>query len=98
MADFKVSTARLRSDAESIEGYVKQIRSLLNELTSYAGELSSMWKGPASESFNKAVNDDLEALTTMAANLDRVHWYGNTAKDKYERCETQVSDVVAGMR
>ena len=98
MADFKVSTGRLRSDAEAIEGYVKQIRGLLNELTSYAGELSSMWKGPASEAFNKAVNDDLEALTTMAANLDKIHWYGNTAKDKYERCETQVSDVVAGMR
>lgn len=98
MADFKVSTGRLKSDADSIEGYVKQIKNLLNELTAYAGELSSMWKGPASEAFNKAVHDDLEALSTMASNLDKVHWYGNTAKEKYERCETQVADVISGMR
>ena len=98
VADFKVSTGRLGRDAETIEGYVRQIKNSLNELISYAGELSGMWKGPASEAFNKAVNDDLEALSTMTANLDKVHGYGNTAKEKYERCEAQVSDVVSGMR
>lgn len=98
MADFKVSTTRLKSDAGSVKGYIDQMDRKLLSLRNGATQLDSMWDGPASEAFKAAINEDLTALETMISNLKKIYNYEQMAKVKYENCETQVSGVVSDMK
>lgn len=98
MADFKVSTARLKSDAGSVKGYIDQMERKLTALRNDATQLDAMWDGPASESFKEAFNADLAALETMISNLKKLYNYEQMAKEKYESCETQVQSVVSDMK
>lgn len=97
MADFRVSISRLKSDAELVETYIGNMKNKMQNIKNDLAELDAMWDGQASETFKKAFNDDVEALSTLISNLNKLYAYETLAYEKYESYESQVSGVVSGL-
>lgn len=95
MAEFKVNTDRLKTDAEKVKGYVDRIQAKMTRLIKYLAELDAMWDGAASDSFQKAYKDDLLALSIMISNMAKLYGYENEAKVRYEICERQISTMIS---
>ena len=97
MADIKANTDRMKSDVERLNDLVKRIHDRHSDLMQKKQELDNMWDGPASEATKAAIQDDLNALQVMIENMKKIYQYENTAKDKYNSCENQISGIIAGI-
>lgn len=91
---FKVNTSRLNSDAGNVHATATQINKQLAALQQRVTELDAMWDGPSHQAFHQAFMDDLTALSTMIANLEKLYQYEVNAKEKYETCENRVINEV----
>lgn len=98
MEDFKVSTRKLKSDAEVIHNYTAQIEHELGGLTDDLADIGRIWGGSASETFKKIFMEDLTALTLMVFNMEKIFRYAGIAKSKYEKCESHVARVISDMK
>jgi len=98
MEDFKVSTRKLKSDAEVIYNYTAQIEHDLGGLTDDIADVGRIWSGSASGTFKKIFMEDLAELTLMVFNLEKIYRYAGLAKSKYEKCETHVEEVISDMK
>ena len=70
MAVIRVTAARLRSVADSLQEMNAQFRSRKQELTEKEQALASMWEGQAKEAFHQAfIRDEqqMEAFYTLIA-------------------------------
>jgi uncharacterized protein YukE len=85
----------MKTDVDNIKSNVDKITRRYSELIQKKVELDSMWDGSASETFKKAVDDDIVALMTMMRNLEKIYNYENAAKDSYKSCEQQISGVIS---
>lgn len=97
MAEFQVSTSRLNSDAEAVGRSIAQMSVRLKELQDNLVKLDSMWDGPAGNTFKEAFREDVKALESVIKNLQKISEFEKTAGNKYEKCEREVSELVAGI-
>jgi WXG100 family type VII secretion target len=91
----RTNTNRMQRDAGNIQGCIDRINHQYSDLVQKKTQLDAMWDGPASETFKHAFDDDLTALQTMIANLQKVYNYENMAKECYIACEQQISGVIS---
>lgn len=97
MAEFQVSTSRLNTDAEAVGRSVAQMSAKLKELQDNLVKLDNMWDGPAGNTFKEAFREDVKALESVIKNLQKISEFEKTAGSKYEKCEREVSELVAGI-
>lgn len=94
----KVNTNRLGADADSVRASIAKMQQSMKSLKNDAAKLNAMWTGATSDTFKKVFEDDMNALSTMISNLDKIYSFETNAKTKYETCEKKVSSLVSGMR
>ena len=97
-SQIKVNTVTLGNDMETINGYLKDLKTQKGNLAGSMIELNSMWSGEAYDAFVQAVNNDLQLLQAVIDDLtNSVYAYEVRAKSKYEECERQVSALIDGI-
>ena len=94
----KVNTSRLNKAAQSVADDIAKMKAQMKKMKVSVKQLDAMWDGESSEAFKKAFQDDMAALEVILNNLQSMHSYEVTAKNKYETCEQKVSELVAGIR
>lgn len=100
MADrkFQISTSRLGKDANQIQNLLTSMdRSITNMQTS-VGQMNRMWEGLSKQAFVTAFSDDMRAVQDVLKELKFLNGYEIEAKNDYENCERQVSDLILNMR
>lgn len=94
-SQIKVNTVTLGNDMETINGYLKDLKTQKGNLAGSMIELNSMWSGEAYDAFVQAVNNDLQLLQAVIDDLtNSVYAYETRAKSKYEECEKQVRALI----
>lgn len=94
-SQIKVNTVTLGNDMETINGYLKDLKTQKGNLAGSMIELNSMWSGDAYDAFVQAVNNDLQLLQAVIDDLtNSVYAYEAKAKSKYEECEKQVRALI----
>lgn len=96
MSDYiKVNIDSLKHDTETIEALIGDLREKISELEVMAGNLQQLWIGEASQNFQNAFRNDLEALHVICENLQKISKYEENAQIKYKTCELQAADCIA---
>lgn len=94
----KVNTDRLNNDAVQINECIHSMKNKSSSLEANVGQLNKMWKGDANKAFNEAFHEDIKALNEFIRELDKLHEKEVYAKTKYEKCESQVSDIISRIK
>lgn len=98
MEKIRVNTNRLNNDSDQVFVSITKMRSEMSKMKESASQLDKMWDGPSSEAFAQVFQNDMEALSTILDNLDKIHKYETTAKSKYETCESRISQLITGIQ
>lgn len=97
MAVIRVTAARLRSVADSLQEMNAQFKSRKQELTEKEQALSAMWEGQAKEAFHQAFIRDEQQMEAFYALIAR---YVQTLLEiaaRYEQAEARNAEI-AGSR
>lgn len=94
----KINTNRLNSDAERIAGLIQTMKKELSNMKGSVNDMNKMWEGPTKIAFMQAVNRDTQALQDLINSLESIQKYEVSAKKEYEKCESQVSQLVDSIR
>ena len=98
MNELKINTGRLGSDAGQVKTLKDKMEKELTSMKSEIDAMNSMWQGPAKQEFVKAFEDDRSAAAEVIRELKSLQGFETQAKDKYEKCEHQVSSLVDSIR
>lgn len=98
VSKIRINTNRLKTDAERMNGYIKQIKKEIEDMKRSVSELDAMWDGTSSEAFKKAFLDDMNAMANVIKNLESIHAYETNAKTEYENCEKNVSALISEIK
>ena len=95
----------IATKTESMEKDIKELRSLLKkaketveQLFSEIKALDAMWDGAANDAFNIQFINDYQYSLDMCDSVDELIDCISFAKKEYEKCETEVSDIVHAIR
>ena len=94
----KVNTNRLGSDAESIKKSINSMKKSVANLKGDLKKLNSMWSGPACAAFGMSFTVEIVEMEANINNLNELYNYEKNAQNKYNQCESKVSDHVSKMR
>lgn len=94
----EVNTTKLGQDADNVGTYIKNIKNKMKAMMQSMKELDSMWEGPSSEAFKKAVYQDMQDMATIIEGLESINSYERNAKKKYEDCEKSVSAIISEIK
>ena len=99
MADkIRVNTHTLNNDADSVQQCIERMKRSKDNISSAVVTLDGMWDGSSSEAFKSAIQKDLNDLQTIINQLQKIHQYEVTAKDKYNACENRVGEIVRSIK
>lgn len=98
MEKIKVNTNRLKNDSDQVSDSITKMRSEMSKMIESVSQLDKMWDGPSSEAFAQVFQNDMDALSTLLDNLDKIYKYETTAKSKYDTCENRVSQLITGIQ
>lgn len=94
----RVNTNSLNNTRRELQAKLDKIRRDIVHISDDMGTLNSMWEGDAHEAFSQQVNDDIRFLMEACDGIQSVINYENTAVTEYDKCESQVADVISGIR
>lgn len=94
----RVNTDSLSRTRRELQEKLERIRENVKRITEDMGTLNAMWEGEAHEAFTQAAEADLQFLTEVCDALQRIVGFENTAVTEYDRCEQQVSEMIAAIR
>lgn len=98
MADIiKCNTGTLKTDSQSVEKYVKDIKKEIGEMKADVKTMNSMWDGAANDAFNKAFNSDIDELYDLCDKIMSIYYYEENAVSEYNKCEKKVADLVSAI-
>ena len=96
MGDYlKVSTSKLRSEADRIEELKETIPTLMNELEAAMQQLAGCWEGPAWGAYQQNVAHHMEMLSDIYDYMSRYTIYMQEASKNYGYTE---QDICADIR
>ncbi len=98
VSKIRINTNRLKTDAERMNGYIKEIKKEIEDMKRSVSELDAMWDGTSSEAFKKAFLDDMNAIANVIKNLEGIHAYETNAKTEYENCEKSVFSLISEIK
>ena len=99
MTDYlKVSTTNMASDISELEGLLKAVPRLIEDLQSSMTSLGNCWEGEAWQAFQGQVSDDIDNMYELYRFLGTfLETFGNAA-DTYQQTEQSVYDAVHSIK
>ena len=94
----KVNTSSLNQTSRELQAKLDKIRKDIEHISGDMNTLNSMWEGDAHEAFSRQVSDDIGFLNSACENIQHIINFENSAVTEYNRCENQVSDLIAQIR
>ena len=98
MERIEIDTAQLGSTGSSIGEMVAQMKQSVQRLYAEVAELNTMWEGPANAAFNRQFNQDSEAMTAICTALEGYVQDLNTARNEYDKCNSDVRSIIDAIR
>lgn len=98
MNEIKINTTRLGTDAAQVLSLINNMERQLNNMKSNVDQLNGMWEGPAKQAFTQAFENDRSFAEAILKELKSLQGFETQAKDKYEKCEQQVSSLVDSIK
>lgn len=97
MAMIRVTSAKLRSAAENLQGLNGQFRNKMQELTEQEQSLQAMWEGQAKETFHTAFLHDGQQMESFHALIEKYIQTLLEMAARYEQAEARNVEI-AGTR
>lgn len=94
----EINIRTLDNDIGDMQNEVKALRDEMKQAFNAVTELDSMWNGPANDAFNRAFQQDNEAMEEMCRTIDSLIGFMENARDEYRKCEVAVSSEIDSIR
>lgn len=91
----RVNTDSLDRTSKELQEKLNQIRKRMEQISDDMGTLNSMWEGDAHEAFQQRVTEDIQFLSEACDSMQGIINYESNAVTEYNKCEQQVSDLIA---
>jgi WXG100 family type VII secretion target len=98
MNELKVSTTRLNSDADQIYSLIQSMEKELKNMKNSVNQMNQMWEGVTKKAFVTAFESDQQAAADVIKELKSFQKYEVEAKNKYEQCEKQITELLKEIR
>lgn len=95
MADFKVQTTVLRSQADQLETLNGQFKTCIEQLVTSEGSLNSMWDGDANDAFHNAFVTDKGKMDEFYKLIIQYIERLRSIATKYEQAEQANLDIAS---
>ena len=93
MAQILVTSAELRTTANTLRDYNTSFKNQVESLVSSEGTLSTQWQGPARDTFHKSFMDDKSYMDRFAAEIEKYCQTLETIAANYDMAEQQNVDT-----
>ena len=94
----KINTNSLNQTRKEIQARLDGIKKGMEQISDGMSTLNSMWTGEAHNAFEQKVNEDIVFLTSVCDSIQSIINYESNAVVEYNKCEQQVSELVAQIR
>ena len=94
----EVSTSMLAQDVRDMEEVLTALKREMSEMDALLTLLNSMWQGDAKNIFVNQYTADKQTWEDMRVNVEEILKGMQNAKQAYERCESNVSQKIDGLR
>lgn len=94
----EIETRSLGRDRETIQSHTEGLRNRIQSMAEQMESLCSMWEGPAKESFIAQFQSDYEFMQEFLKEMDKYVQAMNFAENEYDKCESDVAQVIAAIR
>ena len=97
MTEYKirVNTNSLKATQDKIKDGLAGIKTDLSVIAEHMAELNALWTGEAHDTFVSEINSDITFLQSVCDVIQSVISYEGNAVTEYEKCENQVSELIA---
>lgn len=95
--EITVDTATLESDICELREALESARNQLGMMFDDVAELDAMWDGPANDEFKRQFGIDHDNAQKMCDAVGALIESMEFARDRYDRCEGEVRDIIAGI-
>ncbi|MBQ9346362.1 MAG: hypothetical protein IJT94_03350 [Oscillibacter sp.] len=96
--NLEANTGTLSSDTTSIRREIQGMIRTASLLREAAQEMGRMWDGAAKREFLTNMNQSLDNLDSILAELNRFAGLTDESRMEYERCEAAVGQVLSQLR
>lgn len=96
--EIAISTENLGKDIERLRNILKELQQNKKKMTEEIGELNTMWKGPANDTFVKQFQSDGMSFDNLCKTIEEMIRAMEHAKLEYEKCESKVNSLVRAIR
>ena len=96
--NLEANTGTLSSDTTSIRREIQGMIRTASLLRTAAQDLGRMWDGAAKHEFLSNINQSLDNLDSLLAELNRFAGLTDESRMEYERCEGAVEQVLSQLR
>lgn len=93
-----ISTDNLGKDVERLRSILGELKQNKNKMVEEIGELNTMWKGPANDTFVKQFQLDCVSFDRLCKTIEEMIQAMDYAKTEYEKCENRVNGLVQAIR
>ncbi|MCD8103783.1 MAG: WXG100 family type VII secretion target [Lachnospiraceae bacterium] len=94
----RINTGSLSKTQKEVQAELDKIQSDMEKISDDMNTLNSMWTGDAHDAFVQSVSEDLSLLTEVCTVLQNIINYESSAVTEYDKCEQQVSEIIAQIR
>lgn len=99
MADeIATKTENMEKDIKELRSLLKRAKETVEQLFGEIKSLDAMWDGAANDAFNIQFMDDYQYSLDVCDSVGELIDCISFAKEEYEKCETEVSDIVHAIR
>ena len=92
-----INTSTLSRDIEVLQQQLNVVKSDLNKMYHAVRVLDNMWDGPANQAFNDQFNHDRSDMMELCNTVQNIINCMEYAKQEYNSCEADVSNIVASI-
>lgn len=96
--EIATNTLTMSSDIVSFRSSLAAVERQLNNLEKTNTELDSMWDGPANETFKSYFAKNFEKSKRMLQTVNSIVDCIEYARKEYDKCEGEVSSIIASIR
>lgn len=98
MSVIETNTDYMKRDVENIETYISELVKAADEMEATIKSLHSSWEGDAATAFESSLTDELYIFRQVIETLKHMNSNTGSAGEKYEKCETEVADIISAIK
>ena len=95
MAMTRVSTQKLKDEANALKNVKNQLQNEITAMRSYSARYLSMWDGEAKKAFTDSVTKNMNLLNLFVNNMDKFINALNNISADYEQAENKAKSIAA---